>query len=525
VIAALHVVSGLSAREGDIASPSIDYKALSPFIVVFGVALAGVLVEAFVPKQFRRNVQIFLALGGLAGAFAAVVALHTRRSIVAAGAVAVDGPALFLEGTLLLLAFGSVLLLAERSTDSTGGALVADPAALPGTTYARNLLLSQDTVTEVYPLLTFSVGGMMLFAASNTLLVMFIALEILSLPLYLMAGLARRRRLLSQEAAMKYFLLGAFASAFFIYGLAMIYGYAGSVNLGAIHDAVQTTGKNDTYLFLGMGLLAIGLLFKIGAVPFHSWTPDVYQGSPTPVTAFMAACTKVAAFGALLRTFYVAFGDSRWDWRPFMWGVAILTMIVGAIFAITQRDVKRMLAYSSIAHAGFILVGVTATNRDGLAACLFYLAVYGFTTLGAFAIVGLVRDGADEANDLSRWAGLGKRAPFIAGSFAFFLLALTGIPLTSGFIGKFAVFSAAVSGHAVALVVVAVITSAVTGFFYARVIVLMFFTDPAPDGPTVALPSAYTAIVLALGLSVTLVLGVVPSSVLDLAHDAAQFVR
>jgi NADH-quinone oxidoreductase subunit N len=305
----------------------------------------------------------------------------------------------------------------------------------------------------------------------------------------------------------------------------MIYGYAGSVNLGAIHDAVQTTGKSDTYLFLGMGLLAIGLLFKIGAVPFHSWTPDVYQGSPTPVTAFMAACTKVAAFGALLRTFYVAFGDSRWDWRPFMWGVAILTMVVGAIFAITQRDVKRMLAYSSIAHAGFILVGVTATNRDGLAACLFYLAVYGFTTIGAFAIVGLVRDGADEANDLSRWAGLGKRAPFIAGSFAFFLLALTGIPLTSGFIGKFAVFSAAVSGHAVALVVVAVVTSAVTGFFYARVIVLMFFSDPAPDGPTVALPSAYTAIALALGLAVTLILGVVPSSVLDLAHDAAQFVR
>jgi len=525
VIAALHAVSALPAAEGDISAPSIDYRALSPFLFVFGVALAGVLVEGFVPRQYRRAAQITLALGGLVGGLVCIIALHSRRTLIGAGALAVDGPALFIEGTLLLLAIASVLLIAERSTDSTGGALVAEASALPGTARAREQLLSRDTVTEVFPLLTFSVGGMMLFAAANNLLLMFVGLEVLSLPLYLMAGLARRRRLLSQEAAMKYFLLGAFASAFFIYGLAMIYGFAGAVDFGSIHDAVQSTGRSDTYLFLGMGLLAIGLLFKIGAVPFHSWTPDVYQGSPTPVTAFMAACTKVAAFGAFLRVFYVAFGDSRWDWRPFMWVIAILTMTLGAIFAITQRDVKRMLAYSSIAHAGFILVGVIATNRDGLAAALFYLLVYGFTTIGAFAIVGLVRDGSDEANDLSRWAGLGKRAPFIAGSFAFFLLALTGIPLTSGFVGKFAVFSAAVSGHAVALVVIAVITSAVTGFFYARVIVLMFFTEPAPDGPTVAIPSVFTSAALGLGLAVTLVLGVVPSSVLDLAHDAAQFVR
>ncbi len=525
MIAALHAVSTLPARDGDIPAPSIDYRALSPFVVIFSVALAGVLVEAFVPARFRRTVQITLTLGGLIGTLIAIIAIHSRRAVVAVGAVAVDGPALFLEGTIVALAIGSVLLLAERSTDSTGGAIVADPAALPGSTQAGTMLLSRDTATEAYPLLVFSVGGMMLFAASNTLLVMFIALEILSLPLYLLAGMARRRRLLSQEAAMKYFLLGAFASAFFIYGLALIYGYAGSVELGKIHDAVQVTGRNDTYLFLGMGLIAVGLLFKIGAVPFHQWTPDVYQGSPTPVTAFMSACTKVAGFGALLRVFYVAFGDSRWDWRPFMWVVAILTMVVGAIMAITQRDVKRMLAYSSIAHAGFILVGVTATNRDGLAGSLFYLLVYGFTTIGAFAVVGLVRDGSGEATDLSKWAGLGKRAPFVAGTFAFFLLALTGIPLTSGFIGKFAVFSAAVSGHAVGLVVVAVVTSAVTGFFYARVIVLMFFTDPAPDGPIVAIPSAFTGAALALGLAVTVVLGVVPSAVLDLAHNSAQFIR
>lgn len=519
------VLSALPALEGDIVAPSIDYRALSPFIIVFGAALVGVLVEAFVPATRRRGAQVLVTAAGFIGALVAVGLLHSRQSIVAAGAVAVDGPALFLEGTILLLALGALLLLAERSTDSTGGALVADPAALPGTREAGVLLASRAMVTEAFPLMSFSVGGMMLFSASNTLLVMFVALEILSLPLYLMAGLARRRRLLSQEAAMKYFLLGAFSSAFFIYGLALVYGFAGSVSLGAIHDAVGRTGRNDTYLFLGMAMLAVGLLFKAGAVPFHAWTPDVYQGSPTPVTAFMASGTKVAAFGALLRTFYVAFGTSRWDWRPFMWVIAILTMVVGAVLAVTQQDVKRMLAYSSIAHAGFILVGVTAANRDGLAGSMFYLVTYGFTTIGAFAIVTLVRDGDGEATHMSSWAGLGRRAPFLAGSFAFFLFALAGIPLTSGFIGKFAVFSAAVSGHAIGLVVVAVVTSAVTAFFYAKVVVVMFFSDPSPDGPTVALPSGYTAAAVGLGLAVTLILGVLPSSVLDLAHNAAVFVR
>jgi len=521
----VHVAAALPAREGDIKAPSIEYSSLSPFLIIFGVALAGVLVEAFVPRRVRRGVQIGLAAAGLIAALVAVIVLHNHREIVAVGAVAVDGPALFLEGSILLLALGAVLLLAERSGDATGGALVAEPAALPGTPQAGELLLSRETVTAVYPLLVFAVGGMMLFAASNTLLVMFVALEILSLPLYLMAGMARRKRLLSQEAAMKYFLLGAFASAFFIYGVAMIYGYAGSVDLGKIHDAVGSSTHNDTYLYLGMAMLAIGLLFKVGAVPFHSWQPDVYEGAPTPVTAFMMTCTKVASFGALLRVLYVAFGDTRWDWRPFMWAIAILTMVVGGVLAITQSDVKRMLAYSTIAHAGFILVGVTASNRDGLAGAMFYVLTYGFATIGAFAIVGLVRSGGSEATHLSQWAGLGKRAPFLAGCFAFFLLAFTGIPLTSGFIAKFAVFSAAISGHAVGLVVIGVIVSAVTGFFYARVVVLMFFTEPAPDGPTVALPSFFAAAALGLGIAVTLVLGVIPSSVLDLAHDAAQFVR
>ena len=252
----------------------------------------------------------------------------------------------------------------------------------------------------------FAVGGMMLFPASNDLLTMFVALEVLSLPLYLLCGLARRRRLLSQEAALKYFLLGAFSSGFFLYGVALVYGFAGTMTLSGINEAVRNDTSNQSLLLIGMGMLAVGLLFKVGAVPFQAWTPDVYQGAPTAVTAFMAACTKVAAFGALLRLFYVAFGADRWSWQPMMWVVAILTMLVGAIVACAQTDVKRMLAYSSIAHTGFLLtgmLGVRAATELGdneitsLQAVLFYLATYGPSTIGAFAIVTLVRDAGGEA--------------------------------------------------------------------------------------------------------------------------------
>ena len=239
----------------------------------------------------------------------------------------------------------------------------------------------------------------------------------------------------------------------------------------------------------------------------------------------MASGTKVAAFGALLRVLYVAFGNLRWEWRPMLWAVAILTMAVGAVIAITQTDVKRMLAYSSIAHAGFLLTGVAATSRSGLGGTMFYLLVYGFTTLGAFTVLTLVRDAEGEATHLSRWAGLGRRSPLLAGVFAFFLLALAGIPLTSGFTGKFAVFTAAWSSGAAALVIVGVVTSAIAAFFYVRVIVLMFFQDPAPDGPTVAVPGLFTSGALVLGLAVTVVLGVYPQPLLDLASRAALFVR
>jgi NADH-quinone oxidoreductase subunit N len=303
------------------------------------------------------------------------------------------------------------------------------------------------------------------------------------------------------------------------------------MSFAGINNAVAGTNGGQGLLLGGIGLMAVGLLFKVGAAPFHAWTPDVYHGAPTAVTAFMAACTKIAAFGAMLRLFYVAFGGARWDWTPMIWAVAILTMVVGSVIAIAQNDIKRMLAYSAIAHSGFLLTGFVGAQAGGVGqitsvqAVLFYLVTYGFMTVAAFAIVTMVRDAGGEATSLSRWAGLGKESPVVAGVFAFLLLGMAGIPLTSGFTGKWAVFASALAGGAWPLVIVAVLMSAVAAFFYVRVIVLMYFSDPVGEGPTVTMPSVLTTIVIAVGFAVTLLLGVVPGPVLDLAAAAGEFIR
>jgi NADH-quinone oxidoreductase subunit N len=527
-------------------SPGIDYGNLSPLLIVFGIAVVGVLVEAFAPRERRYLAQAVLALGGLVAAFVAVIVVGeglTQNKGVGAGsfgrveadgAIAVDGPSLFIWGTLLILSIVSVMLFAERHLEGGVTAFAGQASALPGTQAERDASSRGIEHTEIFPLMTFAVGGMMLFSAANDFLTMFIALEVFSLPLYLLCGLARRRRLISQEAAMKYFLLGAFSSAFFLYGIALVYGFAGSVHFSDIANAVSSRSGANGLLLAGIGLVAVGLLFKVSAAPFHAWTPDVYQGAPTAVTAFMAACTKLAAFGALLRVFYVALGGARWDWQPMFWIVAVITMAVRSVVAITQTDIKRMLAYSSIAHAGFLLTGFVGASQgvrlvgnqiSSLQAVLFYLVAYGFSTIGAFAVVTVVRDAGGEATHLSRWAGLGKESPVVAGVFAFFLLGFAGIPLTSGFTGKWAIFTAAWEGGAWPLVVVGVLMSAVAAFFYVRVIVLMFFSDPVGDGPTVAVPSILTTTVITVGAAVTLVLGVVPQPVLDLARQAGEFVR
>ncbi|MFF5706258.1 NADH-quinone oxidoreductase subunit NuoN [Streptomyces sp. NPDC012794] len=530
-----------------IPAPHIEYAQLAPTLIVVGAAVLGVLVEAFVPRKSRYYVQVFLAVAALASAFAAVVGLAaggyggTKAQIAAMGAIAVDGPALFLQGTILLASIVAVFTFAERRLDPKAhgrrvDSFAAQGASVPGSDSEKAAVKAGFTTTEVFPLALFAVSGMLIFPAANDLLTLFIALEVFSLPLYLLCALARRQRLMSQEAAVKYFLLGAFSSAFLLFGIALLYGYAGSVSYAVIADVVDgtvaridpalaSTMGNDALLLIGGALILMGLLFKVGAVPFHMWTPDVYQGAPTPVTGFMAAATKVAAFGALLRLLYVVLPGLRWDWRPVMWGVAIVTMLAGAVIAVTQTDVKRLLAYSSIAHAGFILAGVIATSEEGVKSVLFYLAAYSFVTIGAFAVVTLVRDAGGEATHLSKWAGLGRRSPLTAAVFAVFLLAFAGIPLTSGFAGKFAVFKAAAEGGAGALVVVGVVSSAIAAFFYIRVIVLMFFSEPKADGPTVAVPSPLTMTTIAVGVAVTLVLGLAPQYFLDLAGQASTFVR
>ena len=506
-------------------APSIEYSELLPVLIVLGAAVVGVLVEAFVPRASRHVVQVVLALVALAASFVVILTLAGTRIVAAVGSVAVDGPALFLQGTIAILAFVSVLFFADRRVEGGGSAFTPSASAVPGGEDERVLTRMGVLQTEVYPLTMFAVGGMMLFLAASDLVMLFVALEVLSLPLYVLSAMARRRRLLSQEAALKYFLLGAFSSAIFLFGMAFVYGYAGSLTFAGIDATLASRVGQDGLLLGGIALMAVGLLFKVGAVPFHSWTPDVYQGAPTPVTGFMAACTKIAAFGAMFRLFYVAFGGMRSEWQPMLWAVAIATMLLGAVVALSQTDVKRMLAYSSIAHAGFILTALVAASEVGTAAMLFYLAVYGAATIGAFGVVTLVRDAGGEATHLSKWAGLGRRSPMLAAAFALFLLAFAGIPLTSGFVGKLTVFTAAADGGAMPLVVVGVIASAIAAFFYVRVIVVMFFARPAEDGPSVAVPGLWTTVGITLAAAVTLVLGILPGPLLDLAQQASIFVR
>jgi NADH-quinone oxidoreductase subunit N len=510
----------LLAAPAPITTPSVGYGSIAAPLIILAAACVGVLFEAFLPRRSRWGAQVTLSLVALLAAGLALV-LYLRNAPAAgtttlSGTIAIDRPSLFLWGTLLALALGAILLIADRSVDQ-GGYFVAHAAIRPGALSQRADRLLGGMQTEVFPLTLFALGGMMVFCAANDLLTMFVALEVLSLPLYLMCGLARRRRLLSQEAAVKYFLLGAFASAFFLYGLALLYGYAGSVRLSDIAHAAAGSTRSDTLLFGGMAMLMVGLMFKASVAPFHSWTPDVYQGAPTPVTAFMGACTKVAAFGAILRVLTVAFRSTSWEWRGVLWAIAIVSMFLGAILGITQSDMKRMIAYSSVAHAGFILVGAIALTDRGLSGSLFYLVAYGFTTIATFGVITLVRTGDGEASHLSSWAGLAKRSPLVAGVFTFLLLALAGIPLTSGFVGKFVVFSAAMNDGMGPLVVLALIASTIAASFYLRVIVLMYFSEPAADGPTVSVPGPFTTAAITLGVLVTLVLGVWPSLVLGWA--------
>ncbi len=581
----------------DFVAPVIDWAAVSPVLVVLAAGVLGVLLEAFLPDRVRRPTQLVLALGALAGALVAVGLLWERVQegsvVVVNGAYVLTPFGLGVQGVVAVCALLGVLVVADRTTTGQD-AFAPAAAAVPGTVYEDETRRAGLQQTEIFPLLLFATGGMLLFPATDDLVVMFVALEVLSLPLYVLCATARRRRLLSQEAAFKYFLLGAFASALFIFGVALVYGFSGSVRLENVvavlaEPSVSPLGTMPGLVVVGLLLVMAGLLFKIGAAPFHAWTPDVYQGAPTPITGFMAACTKAAAVGALVRVvFTLAAGlddGARHDVEVALWVVAILTMLIGTVAGAVQTDIKRLLAYSSIAHAGFLLVGTVGLDEAGSRALVFYLLAYGLATVGAFAVVTLVREqtvtrgpgeGAatdegvvlGEATRLAQWAGIGRRAPWLAAAFCLFLLSMAGIPLTAGFIAKFGVFSAAVEAGAWPLALLGVLASAVSVFFYVRIIVLMVLTPPADDEPvagetepgaatagdgvaagaadgsggvtatltgtatrTVVVRTVVTvvgsrgpaAVAIALCAVGVLLLGVFPAGALDLAGQASQF--
>ncbi|MDR0627791.1 MAG: NADH-quinone oxidoreductase subunit NuoN [Bifidobacteriaceae bacterium] len=538
---------------------SIDWTTLSPVLIVLGAAVASTLIEAvassrrrdrvFVQPPFLRVAQVALSLLAVAaaGLLSLQLALYSRDAtgFNANGAVVIDPMALYLQLAIAACGLIALLVIADRTVQGDD-AFAPQASAIPGSDYEHKARARSISQTDVYPLVLFSIGGMMLFPAAGDLITLFVALEVLSLPLYLLVGMARHRRLWSQEASLKYFLLGAFASAFFLFGAAWVYGATGSLKLTEIATAVAAPNGLDPILFVGVVGILVGLFFKVGAVPFHSWTPDVYQGAPTPITGFMAACTKIAAFGVLLRIVYSTVPSLIADLKPVLWTVAILTMVVGTVIGLVQKDVKRLLAYSAIAHAGFILTGVASLSPEGLSGSLFYLFTYGVATVGGFGVIALVREVDSEghmrgeATGLDQWRGLGRRSPLLAGTFAIFLLSFAGIPLTSGFVAKFAVFAAAFEAGAWPLAIVGLACSAAAAFFYARVIVAMFFEAPATEeAVTSGLAEGgldgglgigvrtlgLTQIAIAVSLGFTLVLGLVPGWFLSLTQGLAELLQ
>jgi NADH-quinone oxidoreductase subunit N len=494
----LSTIGQVPAAPGTSSHVPLVFQPVVPEFILAGTAIALLLWDAI----RRDEDQAPLALAALAGIAAAAaytvwlwfwVGKPGHPASVLGGMVAADKFALFIRLVLLGVAALGVILsyhYLDRAGEARG---------------------------EYYPLLLFATAGMTLIAAADDLILVFLALETLSLSLYLMTGFSFRR-LASAEASMKYFLLGAFSSAFFLYGIALAYGATGTTNLSGIAGKLSGQVSGLALALGAAGLLATGFGFKVAAVPFHMWTPDAYQGAPTCVTAFMSAGTKVAAFGAFLRVFNTAFSPLIWDWRPFVWGVAAVTMVVGSILAIAQTDVKRMLAYSSIAHAGFILVGVTAADK-GIQGAMFYLVAYATMILGAFAVVMLVSVRGERNVSLVSYAGLARRSPFLAVAMALFLLSLAGIPPTAGFIAKVAVFSAAVQAGYWPLVLIAVIASVIAAFFYIRVIVLMYMQEPAES---VELERTSVAQVgVAVPAALTLLFGVLPGLLFGVLKSAS----
>ena len=476
--------------------PDVQWAGLVPLLIVGGASIVMLTLASimgrFVPDWFW---SVFTAGVGVAG-FVATVILWNEGDVylTLAGAVAVDRFALFLIGILCAM----VVL----------GALLAYD-------YLAREKLSE---LEFYVLLLLSASGGIVLAMANDLMVIFLGIEILSIAVYVMAAM-HLGRAQSQEAGMKYFVLGAFASAFLLYGIALVYGATGSTNLTTAASVANNLTENGL-LMAGFAFLFVGLGFKIAAVPFHAWTPDVYQGAPSPTVAWMASGVKVAGFAAIMRIFWASFDGQVDDWRPVMAGLAVASMVLGSLLALVQTDVKRMLAYSSISHAGFILLGLQSYSAIGLEGSLFYLTAYAFVVAGSFAVVTLAGHDGDALHDLKDYAGLSDRRPVLALVFTILLFAQAGVPFTSGFFGKFYVIGATIDRGDYWLAVVAMVSAVVAAFLYLRIVLSMYGPSDG-DAERSAVPFPIGAkVTLALSLGVTLFFGLFPGPLVDLARDA-----
>jgi len=473
-----------------------NLQAIMPMLIVTLAACATMLAESFRRKGEQMPLG-GLGVIGLVGAAVASVLLWNRNE-TSFGVVLADDFALFVT---LVLALVGVLTIVFSSQ-------VVEREGLPA--------------GEYYTLMLFSVAGMMLMASATDLLVIFLALEIMSLAVYVLTGI-RRTDQAGTEAAFKYFLLGAFSSAFFLYGIAFTYAAVGSTRLEKVSQAIAAQGGagGSSLVWLAVGLLMVGFAFKVSAVPFHMWTPDAYEGAPTVVTGFMSTGVKAAAFAAFVRVFLTSFEPLRGEWSLLVWWIAVATMVVGTVVGVVQSNVKRMLAYSSIAHAGYLLVGLVSGNAVGKSAILFYLLAYAVTNLGAFGVTALVATRERPKGDLRDFSGLWHSRPAMAALMAIFLLSLGGFPPTAGFIGKWFIFSAAVQQGYYGLAIIGVLTSVVSVFYYLRIIVMMYMSDGKPEFE----PAPLTATGLA-GLSfaalVVFYLGILPTRVIDIATRSIE---
>ncbi len=500
----------LLAQASDFVGPEVQWYSLAPLLSLVGGGLVLMLLAALFPGRWPRGgYALFTAVvAGVAGVFTVLLWNDVQddgpKSLVG-GALGLDGFSLFVTFTICVAVLVSALFLDD---------------------YLRRVDLEG---VEVYALMLMSAAGGVIMASANDLIVLFLGFEALSLALYVMAA-SQLRRLESQESGLKYFILGGFSSAFLLYGIALIYGATGSTNLERILAYLDENVLLENGLLLaGIALLLVGLSFKVAAVPFHTWTPDVYQGAPTPVTGFMASAAKAAAFAALLRVVVVGLAPYEQDWQPVIWILAVITVLGGAVLAVVQTNVKRMLAYSSISHAGFILVGVEAAGRlgdlgdnRGTASVLVYLLAYAVIVLGTFGVVTLVSRARDGDQSLDAFRGLSRTRPVLALALTIFLLAQAGVPLTTGFVAKFGVIAAAVDAESYTLAVIAMVSSVIAAFVYLRIIVSMYLTDPEPgdaDQPRVRVPLS-AGVGLTLTLAFTVVVGFLPWWLVDYARDA-----